>query len=155
MKPSLRILSLGVIVLLHFDQVPALSLFRRTPPNTHTASGTHFVRQTHAEFQAGKLNAVNLNSNVNDNTVKLNELNLKESAPESASASTSTSRATNSNSASELNFLVLGDWGSPDEEAKWTVAKTMEQVAVETDAKFVVSVGDNYYFGKDVRDGTD
>ena len=54
-----------------------------------------------------------------------------------------------------LNFLVLGDWGGKGHEPYTTdtevhVAKQMAETAEDTDAKFVVALGDNFY-----EDGVD
>ncbi|KAJ3088086.1 Tartrate-resistant acid phosphatase type 5 [Quaeritorhiza haematococci] len=62
---------------------------------------------------------------------------------------------TSPNSNGEFNFLILGDWGGPDEEARVLVGNAMEAVATTTDSKFVLSTGDNFYYGIDPRDGTD
>jgi tartrate-resistant acid phosphatase type 5 len=44
-----------------------------------------------------------------------------------------------------LNFLVFGDWGRKGERDQVEVATQMAKAAGETDAKFVISVGDNFY----------
>ncbi len=44
-----------------------------------------------------------------------------------------------------LNFLVLGDWGRNGEKDQRDVAGQMAMAAQEADAKFVISVGDNFY----------
>jgi len=44
-----------------------------------------------------------------------------------------------------LNFLVLGDWGRNGEKDQREVATQMGIAAQELDAKFVISVGDNFY----------
>ncbi|KAJ3088087.1 Tartrate-resistant acid phosphatase type 5 [Quaeritorhiza haematococci] len=51
----------------------------------------------------------------------------------------------NADSEVNLNFLILGDWGGPDEKARFQVAEAMEQVAEKTNPKFVLSTGDNFY----------
>ncbi|HXF10962.1 MAG TPA: tartrate-resistant acid phosphatase type 5 family protein [Desulfuromonadaceae bacterium] len=44
-----------------------------------------------------------------------------------------------------LNFLVFGDWGRQGEPDQAQVAEQMGKVAHDMDAKFVISVGDNFY----------
>ena len=44
-----------------------------------------------------------------------------------------------------LNFLVFGDWGRRGEQDQVQVAAQMAKAAQESVAKFVVSVGDNFY----------
>ena len=44
-----------------------------------------------------------------------------------------------------LNFLLLGDWGRKGEKDQVEVARQMGLAAEETGAKFVISVGDNFY----------
>jgi tartrate-resistant acid phosphatase type 5 len=44
-----------------------------------------------------------------------------------------------------LNFLVFGDWGRQGEEDQTEVAAQMAKAAQEMEAKFVISVGDNFY----------
>jgi acid phosphatase len=44
-----------------------------------------------------------------------------------------------------LNFLVFGDWGRKGEQDQMDVATQMGLAAKEMDAKFVISVGDNFY----------
>src|SRR5271163_3628741 len=44
-----------------------------------------------------------------------------------------------------LNFLVFGDWGRQGEQDQVEVADKMAKAAKEIDAKFVISVGDNFY----------
>jgi acid phosphatase len=44
-----------------------------------------------------------------------------------------------------LNFVVLGDWGRDGEKDQTEVARQMAAAADEIGAKFVVSVGDNFY----------
>lgn len=44
-----------------------------------------------------------------------------------------------------LNFLVFGDWGRNGEKDQMDVATQMGIAAKEVDAKFVISVGDNFY----------
>jgi acid phosphatase len=44
-----------------------------------------------------------------------------------------------------LNFLVLGDWGRNGEKDQMDVARQMGIAAQAVDAKFVISVGDNFY----------
>jgi tartrate-resistant acid phosphatase type 5 len=44
-----------------------------------------------------------------------------------------------------LNFLVFGDWGRQGEQDQVEVATEMAKAAREIDAKFVISVGDNFY----------
>jgi tartrate-resistant acid phosphatase type 5 len=44
-----------------------------------------------------------------------------------------------------LNFLVFGDWGRQGEQDQLDVAAQMARVAKSMDARFVVSVGDNFY----------
>ena len=47
--------------------------------------------------------------------------------------------------AAALNFLIVGDWGRNGEPDQLAVATQMGIVAQATDAKFVISVGDNFY----------
>lgn len=44
-----------------------------------------------------------------------------------------------------LNFLVFGDWGRQGEQDQVEVATQMAKAAQATGAKFVISVGDNFY----------
>ena len=44
-----------------------------------------------------------------------------------------------------LNFLVFGDWGRKGEKDQTDVATQMSIAAKEIDAKFIISVGDNFY----------
>jgi tartrate-resistant acid phosphatase type 5 len=44
-----------------------------------------------------------------------------------------------------LNFLVFGDWGRNGEKDQTDVATQMGIAAKEIDAKFIISVGDNFY----------
>lgn len=44
-----------------------------------------------------------------------------------------------------LSFLVVGDWGRDGAEHQREVADAMGRVAAESDARFVLSVGDNFY----------
>jgi acid phosphatase len=44
-----------------------------------------------------------------------------------------------------LNFLVFGDWGRNGEKDQADVAAQMEVTAKLVDAKFIISVGDNFY----------
>ena len=44
-----------------------------------------------------------------------------------------------------LNFLVFGDWGRNGEKDQMDVALQMGIAAREIDAKFIISVGDNFY----------
>jgi acid phosphatase len=44
-----------------------------------------------------------------------------------------------------LNFLVLGDWGRNGEKDQRDVAYQMGLAAHDADARFVISVGDNFY----------
>jgi acid phosphatase len=44
-----------------------------------------------------------------------------------------------------LNFLVFGDWGRNGEKDQMDVAAQMGIAAKEIDAKFIISVGDNFY----------
>lgn len=44
-----------------------------------------------------------------------------------------------------LNFLVFGDWGRRGEADQMEVAAQMGKAAQDTGAKFVISVGDNFY----------
>jgi tartrate-resistant acid phosphatase type 5 len=44
-----------------------------------------------------------------------------------------------------LNFLVFGDWGRKGERDQVEVAAQMAKAAGEANAKFVISVGDNFY----------
>jgi tartrate-resistant acid phosphatase type 5 len=44
-----------------------------------------------------------------------------------------------------LNFLVVGDWGRNGEKDQRDVAAQMGRAADDTAAKFVISVGDNFY----------
>jgi acid phosphatase len=44
-----------------------------------------------------------------------------------------------------LNFLVFGDWGRQGEQDQVEVAAQMAKAAQAIDAKFVISVGDNFY----------
>jgi acid phosphatase len=47
--------------------------------------------------------------------------------------------------ASTLDFLLLGDWGRKGEPDQAAVAKQMGICGEKIDAKFVISVGDNFY----------
>ena len=44
-----------------------------------------------------------------------------------------------------LNFVVIGDWGREGEKDQTDVATQMGAAAADTGAKFVISVGDNFY----------
>jgi tartrate-resistant acid phosphatase type 5 len=44
-----------------------------------------------------------------------------------------------------LNFLLIGDWGRNGEPDQAAVARQMGIVGAQTAAKFVISVGDNFY----------
>src|SRR5476651_861268 len=44
-----------------------------------------------------------------------------------------------------LNFLVFGDWGRNGEKDQMDVAAQMAVAAKDMDAKFIISVGDNFY----------
>jgi len=44
-----------------------------------------------------------------------------------------------------LNFIVFGDWGREGEPDQQDVAREMARAAAVTDAKFVISAGDNFY----------
>ena len=44
-----------------------------------------------------------------------------------------------------LNFLVFGDWGRNGEQDQTDVAAQMAVAAKDMDAKFIISVGDNFY----------
>ena len=44
-----------------------------------------------------------------------------------------------------LNFLVFGDWGRNGEQDQMEVAAQMAIAAKDIDAKFIISVGDNFY----------
>ena len=44
-----------------------------------------------------------------------------------------------------LNFLVFGDWGRNGEQDQLDVAAQMAVAAKERNAKFIISVGDNFY----------
>jgi tartrate-resistant acid phosphatase type 5 len=44
-----------------------------------------------------------------------------------------------------LNFLVFGDWGRKGETDQVEVAAQMAKTAAESGAKFIISVGDNFY----------
>jgi tartrate-resistant acid phosphatase type 5 len=44
-----------------------------------------------------------------------------------------------------LNFIVFGDWGRNGEEDQLEVAAQMGIAAQETGARFIISVGDNFY----------
>ncbi|KAJ3088085.1 Tartrate-resistant acid phosphatase type 5 [Quaeritorhiza haematococci] len=52
----------------------------------------------------------------------------------------------------KLDFLIIGDWGIPDGETHIQVARAMEQVASYSDPQFLVSVGDNYYESKKIKE---
>lgn len=45
----------------------------------------------------------------------------------------------------KVSFLVVGDWGRDGASHQLDVAAQMEKAAAEHDAKFTVSVGDNFY----------
>jgi len=47
--------------------------------------------------------------------------------------------------AGSLNFLLLGDWGRNGEKDQMAVATQMGIAAQDMDAKFIISVGDNFY----------
>jgi acid phosphatase len=44
-----------------------------------------------------------------------------------------------------LNFIVFGDWGRNGEQDQLDVAAQMSIAAKDMDAKFIISVGDNFY----------
>jgi acid phosphatase len=44
-----------------------------------------------------------------------------------------------------LNFLIFGDWGRKGEQDQLDVAAQMAVAAKDIDAKFIISVGDNFY----------
>src|SRR5450631_2662486 len=44
-----------------------------------------------------------------------------------------------------LNFIVFGDWGRKGEADQVEVAVQMAKAAKEAGAKFIISVGDNFY----------
>jgi tartrate-resistant acid phosphatase type 5 len=44
-----------------------------------------------------------------------------------------------------LNFLIFGDWGRQGEQDQVEVAEQMAKAAQDNGAKFVISVGDNFY----------
>jgi len=44
-----------------------------------------------------------------------------------------------------LNFLIFGDWGRQGEQDQVEVAEQMAKAAQDIGAKFVISVGDNFY----------
>ena len=44
-----------------------------------------------------------------------------------------------------FNFLVFGDWGRQGEQDQVEVAAQMAKMATDTGAKFIISVGDNFY----------
>lgn len=44
-----------------------------------------------------------------------------------------------------LNFLIFGDWGRQGEQDQVDVAGQMAQAAKDVEAKFIISVGDNFY----------
>ena len=44
-----------------------------------------------------------------------------------------------------LNFLVFGDWGRRGEQDQLEVAEQMSRVARASNARFIISVGDNFY----------
>ena len=44
-----------------------------------------------------------------------------------------------------LNFVVFGDWGRQGEQDQVEVAAQMASAAKATGAKFIISVGDNFY----------
>jgi tartrate-resistant acid phosphatase type 5 len=48
-------------------------------------------------------------------------------------------------SPSALNFVVIGDWGRRGERDQMEVAEQMGKAAQNINAKFVISVGDNFY----------
>ena len=45
----------------------------------------------------------------------------------------------------ELHFIVVGDWGQGGTQEQRSVARTMQRSASLTPARFVISVGDNFY----------
>ncbi|ESQ85255.1 hypothetical protein AEAC466_05960 [Asticcacaulis sp. AC466] len=45
----------------------------------------------------------------------------------------------------DLSFLVVGDWGRNGTEHQADVARQMDRAASETNSRFTVSVGDNFY----------
>src|SRR2546421_2543 len=47
--------------------------------------------------------------------------------------------------AGALNYLLLGDWGRKGEPDQADVARQMGLCGAKIDAKFVISVGDNFY----------
>lgn len=48
-------------------------------------------------------------------------------------------------SSPELHFIVVGDWGQRGTQNQRSVARAMQQSASLTPARFVISVGDNFY----------
>lgn len=48
-------------------------------------------------------------------------------------------------SAHPFSFLVVGDWGRDGAQHQRAVAEQMGKAAAETNARFVISVGDNFY----------
>lgn len=44
-----------------------------------------------------------------------------------------------------LNFIVFGDWGRNGEQDQRAVAAQMAEAAAAMDAKFIISLGDNFY----------
>ena len=47
--------------------------------------------------------------------------------------------------ASGLSFVALGDWGQRGSRTQVEVARQMARTAAQTDARFVMTVGDNFY----------
>ena len=45
----------------------------------------------------------------------------------------------------ELKFLVLGDWGWPQQEDQILVAGAMADWAADNNPQFILTVGDNIY----------
>jgi tartrate-resistant acid phosphatase type 5 len=54
------------------------------------------------------------------------------------------------NAKGSLEFIVLGDWGTPDSEGQKLVAAQMDKLAESTPIDFIVTTGDNFY-GKGVQ----
>ena len=54
-------------------------------------------------------------------------------------------------SSSSLNFLAIGDWGGEEKSPYYTSAQKlgaagMQKVAKSIDSKFVLALGDNFYY---------
>jgi acid phosphatase len=80
---------------------------------------------------------VNFNPTRRDALLTLGRLGMAAAIP--------TSRAWADAGGASLNFLAVGDWGRGGANHQREVAIRMGESAQELDARFVISVGDNFY----------